>query len=149
MKSSQAGYRRSVKVLRREKRKIKRRLQRQGRKDTGAVLGRETVRYEVADRTRALSAGGLGVASQLVRQLGLDAAINENVRVLKRHVPYHESDHVLTLAYNLLSGGTCLEDVESMRTDAVTLDALGANRIPGASTLGDWSATITPELNDN
>lgn len=145
MKSSQAGYRRSVKVLRREKRKIKRRLQRQGRKDTGAVLGRETVRYEVADRTRALSAGGLGVASQLVRQLGLDAAINENVRVLKRHVPYHESDHVLTLAYNLLSGGTCLEDVESMRTDAVTLDALGANRIPGASTLGDFCRRFTED----
>ncbi len=144
-KSSQAGYQRAVKLLRREKRKIKRRLQRQGRSDSGAVLGRESVRYDVADRTRAVSAGGLGVASQLVSQVGLDAAINDNVHVLKRHAPYHESDHILTIAYNLLTGGTCLEDVESMRTDAVTLDALGASSIPDPTTLGDFCRRFTED----
>ena len=146
MKGSQPEYRRAVKILRRERRKIKRRLQRKGRLDTaGAVLGRESVRYDVAERTRAVAAGGLGVATQLVSRLGLDAAINDNVHVLKRRVRYHESDHVLTIAYNLLAGGTCLEDVESLRTDAVALDALGASRIPDPTTLGDFCRRFTED----
>ena len=145
MKSSQAEHRRSVKVLRREKRKIKRRLRQQRRNNTGPVLGREPVRYGVAERTRAVAAGGLGVLSQLVSSLGLDSGINENVKVLKRHVRYHESDHVLTIAYNLLCGGTCLEDVESLRTDAVALDALGASRIPDPTTLGDFCRRFTED----
>ena len=79
MKSSQAGYRRAVKVLRRERRNIKRRLQRGGQDTAVAMLGRESVRYDVAERTRAVAAGGLGVATQLVSRLGLDAGINDNV----------------------------------------------------------------------
>lgn len=146
MKSSQAGHRRAVKVLRRERRKIKRRLEQKGWQDTAAaMLGRESVGYEVAERTRAMAAGGLGVATQLVSRLGLDAGINDNVRVLKRRVRYHESDHVLTIAYNLLAGGTCLEDVESLRTDAVALDALGASRIPDPTTLGDFCRRFTED----
>jgi hypothetical protein len=30
-------------------------------------------------------------------------ALNEKVHVLKRHLPYHESDHVLNLAYNIMA----------------------------------------------
>jgi hypothetical protein len=32
-------------------------------------------------------------------------AIDRHVNVLKFHRPYHESDHVLSIAYNILSGG--------------------------------------------
>lgn len=28
------------------------------------------------------------------------------------HEPSHESDHVINLTYNILTGGTCLEDIE-------------------------------------
>ncbi len=145
MKSSQTEHRRSVKILRRERRKIKRRLRQQSRENTGPVLGREAVRYSVAERARAVAAGGLGVMSQLVSSLGLDVGINENVKILKRNVPYHESDHVLTIAYNLLCGGTCLEDAEALRTDAVALDALGASRIPDPTTLGDFCRRFTED----
>jgi hypothetical protein len=31
------------------------------------------------------------------------------VQLLKRHLPYHESDHVLNLAYNALLDGVRLE----------------------------------------
>lgn len=143
MSSSQAGYRRAVKVLRREKRKIKSRLGQPGVGSVGTTLGRANVRYDVSGRTRAVAAGGLGAASQVVAWLGLDGEINKNLRVLKRHMPYQDSDHVLTVAYNLLAGGTCLEDVDSMRMDAAMLDALGAQRIPDPTTLGDFCRRFT------
>ena len=46
----------------------------------------------------------------------------------KVHLPYHESDHVLNIAYNVLAGGDCLQDIELLRNDEAYLDALGAHR---------------------
>jgi len=43
-----------------------------------------------------------------VRKLGLDWPIDAHLGLLKIHLPYHESDHVLNIAYNLLASGTCL-----------------------------------------
>jgi hypothetical protein len=57
---------------------------------------------------------------------------------LKVALPYHESDHVLGIAYNVLCGGTCLQDIERLRQDEVYLDALGAQRIPDPTTAGDF-----------
>ena len=54
-----------------------------------------------------------------------------------RHEPT-QSDHVLNIAYNLLAGGECLEDIELWRNDEVYLDALGAQRIPDPTTAGDF-----------
>ena len=51
---------------------------------------------------------------------------------------YHESDHVLNIAYNILAGGTCLEDLELLRSNVVYLDGLGACRFPDPSTAGDF-----------
>jgi hypothetical protein len=42
------------------------------------------------------------------------------------------------VAYNILAGGTCLEDLELWRNDEVYLDALGAPRIPDPTTAGDF-----------
>ena len=70
------------------------------------------IHYEIADRTRATAAGGIGAIHLLVRKLGLDEAIDRCLGVLKIHLPYHDSDHVLNIAYNLLAGGTCLEHLE-------------------------------------
>ena len=64
------------------------------------------------------------------RRLGLIEAIDRRLVLFKFHLPYHESDHVLNLAYNALCGGTCLQDIELRRQDEVFLDALGARRIP-------------------
>ena len=43
--------------------------------------------------------------------------IDEQVKLLKVHLPYHESDHVLNIAYNILAGGVRLEDIEQRRQD--------------------------------
>jgi len=96
------------------------------------------IQYDVADRDRALGAGGIGAVHLLARRTGLVRAIDERIRVLKVHLPYHESDHVLNIAYNAMCGGTCLEDLELLRNDEVYLDALGAQRIPDPTTAGDF-----------
>jgi hypothetical protein len=74
----------------------------------------------------------------MVRSIGLTEAIDREVHVFKRHFPYHESDHVLNLAYSLMAGGTCIEDLELLRTNEGYLDALGAERIPDPTTAGDF-----------
>ncbi len=102
------------------------------------MLGAQNVHYEVADRTRGLAVGGIGAMDRLARSSGLADEIDRRVKLLKVHLPYHESDHVLNIAYNLLCGGQCLEDLELLRQDEVYLDALGAQRIPDPTTAGDF-----------
>ena len=86
------------------------------------------IHYELSERTRGIGVGGIGAVHKLALASGLVEAIDEKVDVLKVHLPYHESDHVLNIAYNILSGGTCLEDIELLRNDEVYLDGLGALR---------------------
>jgi len=52
--------------------------------------------------------------------------IDARLQLLKRHLPYHESDHVLNLAYNSLLDGLRLQDIELRRNDEAFLDGLGA-----------------------
>jgi hypothetical protein len=94
--------------------------------------------YEIADRTRAIASGGIGAVHALARQVGLIDAIDRDLHLLKFHLPYHESDHVLTFADNALADGTCLQDLELRRQDEVFLDALGARRLPDPTTAGDF-----------
>ncbi len=102
------------------------------------------IRYELAERVRALGPGGIGAMHLLARRTGLVEAIDRRLHLLKVHLPYHESDHVLNIAYNLLAGGTCLEDIELWRNDEVYLDALGAQRIPDPTTAGDFCRRFDP-----
>ncbi len=102
------------------------------------VIGASNIHYEMADRTRAVAHGGIGAIHLLVNKVGLPAAINDRVKLLKQHRPYHESDHVLNIAYNSLCGGRVLQDIELRRNDEVYLDALGAASIPGPTTAGDF-----------
>jgi len=74
----------------------------------------------------------------LVQRLGLDRLINDRLGLLKVHLPYHESDRVLNIAYNLLAGGTRDEHLEPPRNDEGYLDALGARRIPDPTTAEDF-----------
>ena len=50
--------------------------------------------------------------------------IDKRLHLLKVHLPYHESDHVLNLAYNVLCGGTRLEDIERLAVDRVSSEEI-------------------------
>jgi hypothetical protein len=102
------------------------------------MLAARNIRYEVAGRARGVACGGIGAMHLVAQRTGLADAIDRNLHLLKRHLPYHESDHVLNIAYNILAGGTCLEDLERLRTDEAYLDGLGARLIPDPTTAGDF-----------
>jgi hypothetical protein len=132
------------KLLAKRKRRIERRLRKmQWAKQDQPMLSASNIHYEVADKTRAIGCGGIGAMHLLAQQLGLVEAINKDLHLLKVHLPYHESDHVLNIAYNILAGGTCLEDLEQRRTDESYLDGLGAKRTPDPTTAGDFCRRFT------
>ena len=94
--------------------------------------------YELAERVRAIGCGGIGVVMKLVGAVGLVRALNEELHILKVARPYQDSDHVLNIAFNLLCGGSVLDDIEVRRNDAVYLEALGTRAIPDPTTAGDF-----------
>ncbi len=102
------------------------------------MMTASNIHYEHASRGRGLSAGGIGALFLLAQKIGLIQDIDRNLHLLKRHLPYHESDHVLNIALNLLAGGRRIEHLERLRNDEVYLDALGAKRIPDPTTAGDF-----------
>lgn len=102
------------------------------------MLAAGNIRYELADRVQGLACGGIGAMLLVARKAGLIGEIDARLKLLKRHLPYHESDHVLNIAFNILAGGHRLEHLELRRNDEVYLDALGAVRIPDPTTAGDF-----------
>jgi len=131
--------------LRNCKRRIRRRLRKKQWQEQRRRLFRDrNIHYEIGDKTRGLHCGGLGACHLLVQRLGLADAIDRDLHLLKRHLPYFESDHVLSLTYNCLAGGKNLQDLELLRTNETYLDALGSPRIPDPTTAGDFLRRFDP-----
>lgn len=146
-----ANLRRTRKIRKqaaRRKRRIARRLDKWDlRGCERPAMTAERVRYELAERSVGTAYGGIAALHQLARRLELPAAIDARLHLLKMYRPFHESDHVLSLAYNALCGGVCLDDLELRRQDEAYLDALGARRVPDPTTAGDFCRRFTePDL---
>jgi len=132
--------------LRRRKQRIQYRLRDINWKEQSKpMFAAGNIHYDMAGRTRGLAYGGIGAMHLLARQTGLVTAIDDKLSLLKRHLPYFESDHILNIAYNILCNGDCLEDIERLRNDEVYLDALGARRIPDPTTAGDFCRRFTEQ----
>jgi hypothetical protein len=130
--------------LNRRKRRIARRIENKpGVERRQPMMAASNIHYQIADRVRAIAPGGIGAIHLLARKIGLIDDIDRDLHLLKRHLPYHESDHVLNIADNLLAGGQRLEHLEVRRNDEVYLDALGAQRIPDPTTAGDFCRRFT------
>lgn len=133
------------KKLERRKRRLEKRIDPTDLSGMGQpMFTASNIHYELADRAQGIAAGGIGLVHKLVKRLKLDEAINQQVPLLKLHLPYHDSDHVLNIAYNILAGGTRLEHLELLRTNEAYLDALGAQRIPDPTTAGDYCRRFKP-----
>jgi len=127
------------KRLRNCKRRIQRRLRKkQWQEQRRPMFKKQNIHFDIADKSTGLRCAGLGVFLLLVQQLGLTKAIDDKLHLLKRHVPYFESDHVLNLTYNLLVGGKTINDLEQLRNNETYLEVLGAQRIPDPTTAGDF-----------
>lgn len=146
MKTTFRVSRNYPKVLRNRKRRIERRLARRAWEDQPRPMMRgANIHYELSDKTRAHAYGGLGAIHTMVQRLGLVEQIDAKLHLLKVHLPYHESDHVLNIAYNIISGGQRLEDIEVRRQDESFLEGLGAQRIPDPTTAGDFTRRFQVE----
>ena len=135
------------KILRNRKRRIERRLdpERRWNEQPAPMLSASNIHFEMAERGRGVNYGGIGAIHLMGQRLGLAEEIDGRVHLLKRHLPYHESDHVLNLAYNALLDGQRLEDIELRRNDEAFLDGLGARRIPDPTTSGDFTRRFDQE----
>jgi hypothetical protein len=130
--------------LNRRKRRILRRIENQpGVERHQPMIAASNIHYEISDRVRAISPGGIGAIHLLARKVGLIGDIDRDLHLLKRHQPYFEGDHILNIAYNLMAGGSRIEHLEVRRNDEVYLDALGATRIPDPTTAGDFCRRFT------
>ncbi len=134
-------------ILRERKREIQQRLDSaKALADLGCPeLGATNIHYEVSHKATGLSCGGMGVVHQMVNKLGLAQSIDERLRLLAIHKPYHESDHVLSVAYNILAGGNRLEDLELRRQDLGYMNSLGARRLPDPTTVGDFTRRFSQD----
>ena len=81
----------------------------------------------------------------MAQRLGLVKEIDGHRHLLKVHLPYHESDHMLNVAYNILAGGVRSWDWELRRQAEDYPESLGAPRIPGPVTVGDCTRRFQPE----
>lgn len=127
------------KKLAKRKREISKRLEKRNWSDQPRpMMTGSNIRYDIDGRHQAISNGGIGNIHQLALRTGLIDEIDNRIKLLKRHLPYHESDHVLNIAYNYLAGGSCLQDIELLRNDEAWLNALGAQIIPDPTTSGDF-----------
>jgi len=134
------------KILRNRKNRIARRLKaRFWPERPQPMFAASNIHYEMADKVQAITCGGIGAIHLMAQRIGLVDDVDEKVTVLKRHLPYHESDHVLNVAYNILAGGMRLEDIELRRNDENYLNGLGAQRIPDPTTAGDFTRRFAPE----
>ncbi len=132
-------------LIRRRKRRIQRRLDESPSHDRGKpMIAGGNIRYELAQKAGGTSYGGLAAIHAFAQKIGLPKRVDAALHLFKKHLPYHESDHVLNFAYNALCGGTCLQDMELRRNDEFFLDAIGAERIPDPTTAGDFCRRFQP-----
>ena len=125
-------------TIKKRKENLAQRLENINKDRDEPMLGTGRANLEVSQKTSAIHCGGIGVIRELVNRFGIPGMINENVNVLKRHKPYFESDHILNIAYNIVCGGTCIEDIELLRNNEAYLDAMSTQRIPDPTTAGDF-----------
>ena len=127
------------KKIDKRKRKLQEKLKKRNWQDQPCpMLSGRNIHYDFDGRYSGISCGGIGIILQMVQSLGLTEEINSKLDLLKRHLPYHESDHILNIVFNILAGGTCLEDIELLRNNEPYIDALGAQIIPDPTTAGDF-----------
>jgi Transposase DDE domain group 1 len=104
----------------------------------GRVMRHPLLHVESDPRGEITHYGGLVLAQQFVRRFRVAQRLDGALSLFRRHAPYHESDHVLALAYTLYADGTCLEDQAVLQGSEAVRRLVGACRIPDPTTAGDF-----------
>ena len=126
------------KLAKRKKKIAKRVKKRNWENQARPMLSASNIHYDMDGRNKGIANGGIGIIHQMAGKSGLVNEIDTRLELFKRHLPYYESDHILNIAYNVLAGGHCLQDIKLLRNDEAWLDALNAEIIPDPTTAGDF-----------
>lgn len=81
---------------------------------------------------------GIYLVDQFAKRFGVHQEIDRNVRVKERNRGYNESQAILSLAYTMIAGGSCIEDVDWIRNDSTLLTLIGEQSMPHSTTTGDF-----------
>lgn len=134
------------KILRNRKQRITRRLKpRAWPEQDQPMFAGSNIHSAMADKPQAMGCGGIGAVHLLCQKIGFADLWNPKVNVLQRHLPYHESDHVLNLASTIRAGGERIQAIELRRQDEGFLNGLGAPRIPDPTPAGDFTRRFAPK----
>jgi hypothetical protein len=93
MNPEQGGFRVNPKIrqkLAAYKRRMKKRLDKTVMGSECPVISSPNIHYEIAELTRAISAGGIGPIHQIVKRLELDKAFNQQLNLFNIYLPYGE-----------------------------------------------------------
>ncbi len=113
----------------------------------GPVMRVPRLHIETEERSTVTRFGGLALVEKLCRRFRFAQVLDSHIRVLKLHLPYHESDHILAQALNLYVGGTCIEDMMLLQKDEAVLRMFGACRLPDPTTAGDFLRRFDRDIN--
>ncbi len=62
------------------------------------MLSASNIHYDMDGRNKGIANGGIGIIHQMAGKSGLVNEIDTRLELLKRYLPYHESDHILNMA---------------------------------------------------
>jgi hypothetical protein len=81
---------------------------------------------------------GLALLRDFVEKLALPQLLDEEVEVKQRQRGYPESDNILSLCWNAISGGDSLRDLAVLRGDAGVCDLIGVDSVMAPTTAGEF-----------
>jgi len=111
---------------------------------SSSKVKRFSPKVEIKESGRKLTShSGLYLVEQFVEALGVREELDECIRAKQRERGYDESQSILSLAYSMIAGGDCLEDVDQLRHDETLLGLLGEEQSPHSTTAGDFLRRFT------
>ena len=90
-----------------------------------------------AETTLSSHAGAV-LLKDLMTRLSLAETLDQEIDVKERESGYRVSESIFGLAFNLILGGDCLDDLDVLRGDPGTLALLGVEKIIAPRTAGDF-----------
>lgn len=105
---------------------------------TPSIVGK-VGKFNVCFRDVTLSShAGLALLDDFAQQLGVAQILDEELHVKQRERGYRESEAVMSLSHTLISGGSCLLDLDVLRGDVGTRYLLGQARLMAPTTAGEF-----------
>lgn len=98
------------------------------------------IKIEENKQSPLFSYSGLAIVREIIEKLSIAEIIDNNLSILQKHRPYHESDHILNFVYNFLTGGDAIIDIDKLRNNEGLLRLLGTESYPAPTTAGDFLA---------